>query len=159
MSGLNLGKLMAEAGVKGAKPSSPPLTLEEARALSINRPEKVHSQTAMKLLPVEFARLLETSKGGEFMDELRRIMDQRESDTADGKTVSVFDRHTVYGIVQLAHSHRDGLTGSRRKSFIRIIPRLLKVKVQMEKKNPANVADFFRRSLWPPQPRQEDDSI
>jgi hypothetical protein len=142
MSGTNLGKLLAEAGVKGGKKDLPPLTLEVLRDMSCKEPEEVHSQEAMNHLPTEFLPLLETDKGEDFVDKLRDLLEGGWDRIPVAVTV-----HVVYGLVQLVHYHRDRLSGSKRKSFIRLVPKFLEMKNRLEKNPPADLRAFVLRSL------------
>jgi type I restriction-modification system DNA methylase subunit len=149
MSGLNLGRLLQEAGVRGAKTS--PLTLAEAITLSHKEPPEKYANEAMRTIedtPV-FKELFEVKNGEEFMDSLRTILEGIASDTARGANTFLFTKHTVFGIIQLAHRLRDSRQGSKRKSFDRIIPKLLKAEEQVEKRQPYDVITFFIRKLWP----------
>lgn len=139
----NLGKLLAEAGIKVGKIPPPPLTIEEARAMAIKSPDEPHSDEAMRRLPPEFNPLRETSKGEEFMKRLRNVLDGLIANNR-GEIVT---EHVVFGIVQLAHHRYDNLTGSKRTSFKRIIPTLLDIKNTMLKSSPKNVVEFFVRKL------------
>lgn len=146
----NLGKLLAEAGVKGGKPDHAPLTLAEARAMSKKSPAEEFANEAMKNLSQDknFKPLFDANKGETFMYELRQLLD----DVVNGDRKVTITEHTVYAIVQLAHRHRDRLQGSKRTSFKRIIPTLLQVKSAVEKKVPADLAKFVLEKITPPKP-------
>jgi len=150
MSGENLGKLLQEAGVKGGKPNSPPLTLEEARALSRKKmPEKTYSQEAMDRLPPAFAKLKNPEvikKGKDFMKELCLIFR-----LADNNRIGdyVLSEHTLIGICQLVHWHRNHPTvsPSRKKSFDRVIPWLLECRDNVQNKPPTDIGQYMNERL------------
>jgi hypothetical protein len=150
MSGLNLGKLMQEAGVKGAKPSSSPPTLEELKALSRKTPpQQAPEKVAMDRLPAPFQKLRDPSQikdGKEFMDELCKLFRRAKSNSIDGEVLS---EHTIIGICQLAHWHRDrtDISPSRKKSFNKVILSLLKWRDKIQKKPPKDIAEFVNEKL------------
>lgn len=143
----NLGKLLADAGIKGGKSH---LTAEQARAMSKKQFEEVHAHEAMSYLSnnENFRPLFDVDKGEQFMYELQHLLRL----VVDGVLRIPFSEHTVYAIVQLAHYHRDRLSGSKRKSFTRIIPPLMGVKAHIEKRMPNNLPQFFLQKITPPEP-------
>jgi hypothetical protein len=148
MSGLSLGKLLQEAGIKGGKPSTL-LTLDEAKALSRKTPAETYSKEAMDRLSVPFARLKnpnEIKEGKDFIRELCDIFKSAKNNIIGGYLLS---EHTIIGICQLAHWHRDrvDLSPSRRKSFNRIIPWLLERRDKIQKKPPKDIGQYMSDKL------------
>ena len=142
MSGMSLGQLLAEAGVKGAK-KKPTITIEEIRALAKINAEPTFPNEAMEHLPAEFQSLKTISKGEEFTRELVRLIQM----LIDNGKSDLITEHVIYGVTQIAHHHRDRLSGSKRSSFKKIIPTLLEAKSQMIKKQPTNLAEFLLKKI------------
>lgn len=139
MSGISLGKLLAEAGVKGTDGKSV-ATFEDLRMFANRDPESSFPNEAMERLPQEFQSLKTISKGKDFTEKLIEII-ERMIEAGKGNLVT---EHVVYGVIQIAHCHRDHLSGSKRSSFKdRVIPVLLEAKSQMLKKRPPNLAEFL----------------
>ena len=145
--GINIGRLMQEAGIKGAKST---LTLEEALILARQKePNEVYSKQAMERLPGAFTQLKnpnEVKDEKDFLRLLRKILDQAKDNRIDGEVLTV---HTIIGICQLAHWHRDrmDLGPSRKKRFEKIIPWLLERREKVVKKPPADIGSYMLKKL------------
>ena len=133
----NLGMLMQQAGVKGAKRG--PMTVEAARLLAHKKVLPTSSGVAMSRLPEDFNDLLVVKDGKEFLRVLSKILD--ENNRAE-LTV-----HTVRGLVQLVHHHHDSSQGSRRTSYNRAIAILQGVKAKAEKNPTQDMRGFLLKRI------------
>lgn len=141
MTGVSLGALLKEAGIKGAKPAST-LTLKEARALS-KKVEESHPHTAVSRLPANFDSLRQCRNGREFLKKLYVLI----SEYKEARQEYAVTEHVVFGIVQLAHDMRDVLSGSKRSSFTNVaIPKLMGIK-ERALKNACNLASYILETL------------
>lgn len=126
----------------------PGLTFEDLRELSIEKPaEEIHSNEAMNRLGPTFKDLKDPDKvkdGKVFLEKLEKIFWEIENDRIDGGQISV---HTIIGICQLAHWHRDSVGPSRRKSFEKIIPWLLDRRNKIMKKPPQNIVRYINQKF------------
>ena len=143
--GINLGKLLSEAGVKGAKSTSTPLTLAEAKAMSrTHQPEtEVFSKEARARLGPSFDKLKDPNKihrVNDFIDELQHIAARIHDNHLDGIEIKV---HALIGICQLAHEHRDRVGPSRKKGFNRIIPLLLQLRDDVANDPSQNIGELM----------------
>ncbi len=135
---------LKKAGMNVKEPA-PMMNAVSARELAKRYQNQDHQlpPKAASSLPAQFEILKSISNGRVFISELTSIVDSL-IDTGENALITSY---VVVGIVQLAHAHRDRLSGSKRSSFIKCIPILLEIKEMMLKKHPDDVAAFLVRQL------------
>lgn len=136
--GTNLGALLQQAGIQGGRAVQPKLTLADVKSMA--RPSNdrvVFSNEAMSRLPLPaFADALNTHQVQTWQEFLACVM--RGLEIVDD---SQFNEHTLIGLSQLAHWHRDRpeLSPSKRKAFSQfVIPLMLELK--SGKGRPGNIS-------------------
>lgn len=136
---LNLGKLLQEAGVQGARPQPSFLRGKMTSVGNVN-PSKV----ALERLPEQFGVLKKLDNGKEFVCDLLRILEELQRERKAG----IVSKYTVIGLTQLAHELRDGLSGHKRSSFEKFaIPRLLSAKERVNKGKTTGVCEMLISEL------------
>ena len=123
-----MGKLLADAGLKGADKDnkSRDELLRELRGMGqLKSYEPPYSNRAMELLPDEFRPLEACKKGDEFRRLFAELVHTHNA---------LVTKELVHGVSQLLHHLRDSTGGSRRKSYDKVIPSFLEIKNRLEKK-------------------------
>lgn len=136
MAKSNLGLLMMQAGVEGAKRG--PMTVDEARQLARRQEVPAPSGVAMSRLPIVFDSLRAVKDGREFIKTLEGLLREESVD---------FNAHVLRGLVQLVHYLHDSEKGSRRTSYNRAICILQTVKAKAEKNAALNVRAHLLREI------------
>ena len=111
----NLGKLLADAGLRGASAVSPPQQTLLKEILGLARKsggKSVTDEDRLKRLPPEFEILRSITWGDEFMREFARLCQSHPH---------LINRDLVAIVCELAHKTRDGLIeagkGGKQKNF------------------------------------------
>ena len=117
------------------------ISFDELKRMAEKDPVKeIYPDEAMHRLSPTFARLKNCKDGKAFLEEVEIVFRQMGCDPFDSERVSV---HTIIGICQLAHHIRDEVSPSRRKSFNKIIPWLLKHRDKIKKKPPKDIIQYM----------------